>query len=91
MKKRIQIRQRTHRACCELELQKSTLQKFWMTGLLFVFNKIKEFIPEGTPIICESPVLRYYIEPGAFLIISSETTNKHKDISKLLELPHVMF
>jgi hypothetical protein len=58
--------------------------------LLFVFNKIKELIPEGTPIVCESPALRYYAEPGAFLIISSETTNKHKDISKLLELPHVM-
>jgi hypothetical protein len=59
--------------------------------LLYVFNKIRELIPEGTPIICESPALRYYVEPGAFLIISSETTNKHKDISKLLKLPHVMF
>ncbi len=59
--------------------------------LLFVFNKIMELIPEGTPIVCESPALRYYTEPGAFLIISSETTNKRKDISKLLELPHVMF
>lgn len=59
-------------------------------NLLVVFNKIKELIPEGAPIVCESPALRYYVEPGAFLIISSKTTNKHKDISKLLELPHVM-
>ena len=59
--------------------------------LLVVFNKIKDLIPDGTPIICESPALRYYVEPGAFLIISSETTNKFKDISKLQALPHVMF
>ncbi|HSN50416.1 MAG TPA: hypothetical protein VLR52_04225, partial [Bacteroidales bacterium] len=59
--------------------------------LLFVFNKIKELIPDGTPIVCESPALRYYAEPGAFLIISSETTNKRKNISELLKLPHVMF
>jgi hypothetical protein len=59
--------------------------------LLLVFNKIKDLIPDGTPIICESPALRYYVEPGAFLIISSQTTNKFKDISKLQALPHVMF
>jgi hypothetical protein len=59
--------------------------------LLYVFNKIHDLIPEGTPIICESPALRYYAEPGAFLIISSQTTNKFKDISKLQSLPHVMF
>jgi hypothetical protein len=59
--------------------------------LLFVFNKIKELIPEGTPIVCESPALRYFAEPGAFLIISSETTDKRKEISELLKLPHVMF
>ena len=60
-------------------------------SLLVVFNKIKALIPEGTPIICESPALRYYVEPGLFLIISSQTTNKFKDISKLQALPHVMF
>jgi hypothetical protein len=60
-------------------------------NLLVVFNKIKDLIPEGTPIICESPALRYYVEPGLFLIISSQTTNKFKDISNLQALPHVMF
>jgi hypothetical protein len=58
--------------------------------LLFVFNKIKDLIPEGTPIICESPALRNYIKPGIFFIISSETTNKRKNISHLQKLPHVM-
>ena len=59
--------------------------------LLFVFNKIKDFIPEGTPIICESPALRNFIEPGVFIIISSDTTRTRKNISHLLKLPHLKF
>ena len=57
----------------------------------FVFNRIIDLIPEGTPVICESPALRYFVEPGVFIIMSSETTNKRKNINNLLELPHVMF
>ena len=59
--------------------------------LKFVFDKIMDLIPECTPIICESPALRNFIEPGLFIIITSETTNKHKNISHLQSLPHVMF
>ena len=59
--------------------------------LLFVFNKIKDLIPEGTPIICESPALRNFVEPGVFIIMSSDTTNKQKNISHLQVLPHVIF
>jgi len=59
--------------------------------LLFVFNKIQNLIPEGTPIICESPALRNFIEPGVFIIMSSETTNKQKNISHFLALPHLLF
>jgi len=59
--------------------------------ILFVFNKIRKLIPEGTPIICESPALRNFVEPGVFIIISSETTKTRKNISHLLELPHLKF
>lgn len=59
--------------------------------LLYAFNKIKELIPEGMPIICESPALRNFVEPGVFLIISSETTRTRKDISHILKLPHLKF
>jgi hypothetical protein len=59
--------------------------------LLYVFNKIKDLIPEGAPIICESPALRNFVEPGAFIIMSSATSNKLKNINHLLELPHVKF
>jgi hypothetical protein len=59
--------------------------------LLFVFNKIMDLIPESTPIVCESPALRNFAEPGVFIIMSSETTNNRKDISKFLTLPHLRF
>jgi hypothetical protein len=65
--------------------------KVFDNRLLFVFNKIKDLIPEGTPIICESPALRHFVEPGVFIIIRSLTPNKLKNINDLLELPHVMF
>ena len=65
--------------------------KVFDNRLLFVFNKIKDLIPEGTPIICESPSLRNYLEPGVFIIMSSETTNKRKNISMFMDLPHLKF
>jgi hypothetical protein len=39
--------------------------------------------------VCESPALRNFIEPGVFIIISSEITRTRKDISKFLALPHL--
>jgi hypothetical protein len=59
--------------------------------LLFVFNKIKELIQDGAPIVCESPALRNFVRPGIFIIMSSDSHNKLKNISRLLDLPHVMF
>jgi hypothetical protein len=60
-------------------------------NLFDAFTGIMEYIPGTPPIICESPALRQYIEPGLFIIMSSIATNKQKDINDLLELPHVMF
>jgi hypothetical protein len=56
-----------------------------------VFDKIMDLVPEGTPVVCESPALRNFIEPGIFIIMTSETILKHKNVSHLQELPHVMF
>jgi hypothetical protein len=36
------------------------------------FRKIIELIPAGTPLICESPALRNFVEPGAFIIMTSD-------------------
>jgi hypothetical protein len=59
--------------------------------LLNAFSLIISMIPPGVPVICESPALRHFIEPGIFIIMSSEHVNKQKDISRLLEFPHIMY
>jgi hypothetical protein len=58
--------------------------------LLNTFTEILKFIPDGTPIVCESPGLRYFLNPGIFIIMKSEETYNNKDINKLLKLPHVL-
>jgi hypothetical protein len=50
-----------------------------------------EVIPINTPVICESPVLRNFIEPGVFIIMNSYKINKPKNINHLQTLPHVKF
>ncbi|TAL59957.1 MAG: hypothetical protein EPN88_16610 [Bacteroidetes bacterium] len=50
-----------------------------------------ESISIGTPVICESPALRNFIEPGVFIIMTSDTINKQKNINHLHNLPHVIF
>jgi hypothetical protein len=65
--------------------------KVWDDQLVEVFNKMINKIPSGTPIICESPALRNFIKPGVFIIMTSNTVNKYKDLSHLQTLPHLMF
>jgi hypothetical protein len=60
-------------------------------GLREAFGEIMKLVDPGTPIICESPALRNFAEPGVFIIMASDSTNKLKDISHLQSLPHVMF
>lgn len=60
-------------------------------NLTEAFSDIMEFIPEGTPVVCESPALRYFVNPGLFVIMQSDEANNNKDIKKLLVLPHVLF
>ncbi len=55
------------------------------------FGRIMELVPEGKPVVCESPALRYSVEPGMFIIMTSRARDNQKDISSLLELPHVEF
>jgi hypothetical protein len=71
--------------------QKVYFAKVWDNQLFEVFNKIIKLIPEGTPIVCESPALRNFVEPGVFIIMTTDTINKQKNISNLQILPHVMF
>ena len=55
------------------------------------FEDILGYIPSGTPVICESPALRNYIEPGLFIIMISGKKNKQKDINHFFRFPHVKF
>ncbi len=65
--------------------------KVWDNQLLNVFQEIMKLIPSGAPVVCESPALRHFAEPGVFVIMNSNTMDKRKNISNLLILPHVMF
>jgi hypothetical protein len=67
------------------------LAQVWDNELLNVFNEIMELIPLNTPVICESPALRNYIEPGVFIIMTSDIKNKPMNICHLQALPHLMF
>jgi hypothetical protein len=59
--------------------------------LFKAFSEIIAKIPANLPIICESPALRHYVDPGLFIIMSSDSVNKQKDIKNLQELPHVVY
>jgi hypothetical protein len=65
--------------------------KVWDDQLFTVFSEIMKLVPPGSPVICESPALRKFVEPGVFIIMTSDTVNKHKNIKHLQTLPHVMF
>jgi hypothetical protein len=67
------------------------LVQVWDDELPKVFNEIMKEIPQNTPVICESPALRNYIEPGVFIIMTAETINKPMNVSHLQALPHLMF
>lgn len=55
------------------------------------FKEIIMKIPQGTPVVCESPALRHYTEPGLFIIMTSPLKDNQKDIRSLLNLPHLEF
>jgi hypothetical protein len=60
-------------------------------SLFDAFKEIIRHVPAGTPVICESPALRRYVEPGLFIIMTSFEKDNQKDIKSLLDLPHVEF
>jgi hypothetical protein len=65
--------------------------KVWDDKLFDVFKIIMDFVPGDVPVICESPALRNFAEPGIFIIMTSDSMLKYKDIRHLTILPHVMF
>lgn len=59
--------------------------------LMKAFGEIMGQITGTPPIVCESPALRYYVDPGLFIIMASNMVDKQKNISNLLKLPNVRF
>ena len=55
-----------------------------------VFTVIEKSVPAGTPIICESPGLIKYIDPGMFVIMRG-SDNPAKDLSALEIFRHTDF
>jgi hypothetical protein len=64
--------------------------KVWDNNLEEVFREIMKFIPKGSPVICESPALRNFFEPGVFIIMASDSANKQMKLNHLQELHHLM-
>lgn len=67
------------------------LATVWDSNLAEVFRRIISEIPENIPVVCESPALRKYYEPGLFIIMTSDTSVKRQDLKHLLDLPHLSF
>jgi hypothetical protein len=63
----------------------------WDSDLEKIFLKFIGKIPDNIPVVCESPALRNYFEPGLFILMSSETTVKRQDLRYLEKLPHLDF
>lgn len=55
------------------------------------FRKALSYIPQGTPIICESPSLIEHFEPGVFIIMISEDNSGRKDMSEMKKHDHIEF
>jgi hypothetical protein len=54
------------------------------------FSDIMKNVPEGAPVVCESPALRQFVEPGLFIIMTSDNNHNNKNIKRLQDLPHVL-
>ncbi len=50
------------------------------------FQQICKFIPKNSPVICESPALRAYAEPGIFIITDNDQVVSRKE--SVLQLTH---
>jgi hypothetical protein len=54
------------------------------------FEVIFKLLPAGTPVVCESPALVKYIEPGIFVLMRG-SDKPSKDLSEIEIYPHSEF
>jgi len=62
-------------------------------GLAESFAALIPFLPEGLPVICESPALRRFIEPDLFILMLHSAGNnpERKNIDDLIPLADLRF
>ena len=63
----------------------------WEASVKDVFMRVMKHIPGYSPVICESPSLRDYIEPGLFILMSSTNENTRDDLVHLVNYPHLRY
>jgi hypothetical protein len=52
------------------------------------YRQLSLLLPPGSAIVCESPSLIRYVEPGAFVIMISNKSANPKDISEYQKFSH---
>jgi hypothetical protein len=55
------------------------------------FEEVLRIIPEGDPIVCESPALINHFDPGVFIIMVSDEQDGRKDITEMKKHEHLEF
>jgi hypothetical protein len=63
----------------------------WEAPVKDAFLRVMKHIPGNIPVICESPSLRDYIEPGLFILMSSSSENTRDDLIHLVNYPHLRY
>lgn len=59
------------------------------SNLFNAFTELVTKIPVKSPIICESPSLANYVEPGIFAIMINDNTAYPKDITEIRKVEHI--
>jgi hypothetical protein len=55
------------------------------------FDELLRYIPAASPVVCESPALIRYVEPGVFVIMMAKDDTRKKDISEMTKAPHTIY
>jgi hypothetical protein len=55
------------------------------------FSIILKNIPQNRPVVCESPALYKFIEPGVLVLMISDNEAHHKNLQDLRFIPHAEY
>lgn len=52
------------------------------------FDAVTDIIPKDRPVVCESPSLINYVNPGVFVLMINEITGKPRDLTDIRKKIH---